>query len=111
MWSLSLNNRTVDDIRSLPKQMLLPVVTLTFMVQQGQLSIEEADMLLVCEFDVAKNMFQPQDIKEPKTLDGRVVRIATLYNKFTTLVEDCLHVCGLEEEIVSNRKFSYCLMN
>lgn len=101
IWALSLANISPEDISQLPDRLLVTAIALVFMVQQEQISANEADILLLAEYDVAKCVFHPPDIKEPKILDGRAVRVAQQYNKITTLIEDCLFVCGLESRIVS----------
>lgn len=106
IWTLALPDITPDTIIQMPTKLLIPTITLLYMVQEMQISVEEADMLLVTEFDVAKEIYHPGDIKEPSILNGRAVRVAQLYNRFTTLIEDCLFVCGLDQYIVStSRRF------
>lgn len=64
------------------------------------ITVAEADTILVAEHDVVTKYYDPDCVKAPRVLDGRVVRVAHLYNKVVVLIWDCLHICGLSKNIV-----------
>lgn len=101
IWILSLVDVTPDDLLRLPDKLLVVIITLLFMVQEKEITIDEADILLLAEYDTVKQVYCVEHIKEPKFLDGRTIRIIHKYQKFVMLIEDCLFACGLNDFIVS----------
>lgn len=61
----------------------------------------EADSLLASQFDIIQCNVNPEEIHVSESIDHRgAIRVGHLFNRTTTLLWDCLLVCGLEKYIV-----------
>ncbi|CAD7091866.1 unnamed protein product [Hermetia illucens] len=82
---------TLDTFRQLPPKKVAFVTTLFYLVKKGQISIDEADCLLLACGMCKKQFSGDKSIKE------RDARIAFLFTYTLVYIQNCYHAVGLKK--------------
>lgn len=99
MWTVS--DKPYKNLHEIPSCYLLDILVLTFLSENGFITIEEADLVLLSLFAVATNMIPDHHITPPSILNPRAFHIAFLFTKFHFFIEHSLEVTGLKNLTVS----------
>jgi hypothetical protein len=110
-WTISKKGKFCNfDLEQVPSRFLHDILTLTFLVSENFITVQEADMILLTVKRVEDNDV-PANIPIPRYLDPRGFRIAFLYSKFFLYIGRSLEVTGLKmlsvSKILSTLKFTY----
>lgn len=75
------------------------------MFQQGEITVDEADALLVMEYKT-RHLYKGHHprIDFPEKINLRTVRIAHLYTKMYLFIRNCMETCGLYKYTVSSNR-------
>lgn len=95
-WTIDWERLKNFDLRLIPANYMIDVLTITFMAQQGIVRPKEADILLWTVKNV-ENGTVPKTIKPPIMFNSRAFRIAFLYVRLFTNVARSIEVCGLKK--------------
>lgn len=94
LWTLG--NKSFN-LESIPSNYLLDILTLTFLSENGFISVAEADLVLMSIFAVETKMIPDHHITPPSVINPRAFHIAFLFTKFHLFVEHSLEVTGLKD--------------
>lgn len=95
-WTIDWGKLKNFDLRLIPANYMIDVLTITFMAQKGIVRPKEADILLWTVKNV-ENGTVPETIKPPIVFNSRAFRIAFLYVKLFANVARSIEVCGLKK--------------
>lgn len=95
-WTINWAKLKDYDLRAIPGNYMIDVLTITFMAQKGIIWPKEADILLWTIKNV-ENGNVPKEIKPPVILHSRAFRLAFLYVKLFANVARSIEVCGLKK--------------
>lgn len=66
------------------------------LTQVGQFTVDEADSVLACEWDVLNQRVE-KNIQYPLRIDTHDLLLARLYARFHSYCQDAMEVCGFEQ--------------
>lgn len=90
----------VDLLRTAPKDQLILLVTLTYLIKHTTLLNKEAFMILeVLHAERAQNI--EEDIEYPMNIDGRGFKVSVMLLTFYRIFEHCLNTIGFKSFKVS----------
>lgn len=70
-------------------------------LQAGELSIMEADAILLAEFTIHERRVEQISVRGPRAYDKDMIRMGQIFNRTADLVWECFTVCGLANFLVS----------
>lgn len=95
-WTINWEQLRDFDLRGIPPNYMIDVLTLVYMKHQGIITGKEADIFLWTVKNVEWGMI-PTTLKAPHVLDPRAFRLAFLYTKLFSNVARSVEVCGLKK--------------
>lgn len=95
-WTINFNKLKDFELRDIPANYMIDVLTLVFMRQERIITSKEADIFLWTIKNV-ENQLIAKDIKPPPELDPRAFRLAFLYVRIFANVARSIEVCGLKK--------------
>jgi hypothetical protein len=94
-WMVGDEKLEKIELKDIPVNYLLDVLTLSWLSFNGFISTREADLVLLSIESVEKNPFD-RKLGPPKSLNSRAFQIAFLFTKFHMLLGDSMEVVGLK---------------
>lgn len=95
-WLINEKKLENFDLEAIPADFFFDILTLTWLVADGFISVVEADLILLTLKHVVLDM-EPQDLQPPPVVHYRAFHIAFLYTKFHSSLRAGLQVTGLKE--------------
>lgn len=99
LWTIS--NKNYTNVPEIPSNYLLDILNLTFLTDNGFITVDEADLILLSIYSVETKMIPDFHITPPNILNPRAFHIAFLFTKFHFFIEHSLEVCGLKDLTVN----------
>lgn len=110
-WILQISDEKIEEIRNLPKDLILIATTLYILVKNSFLDIEASDGILLTEQIVLANFRSGKTIDTaiPSTVITKYVRSAHIYNLVYTWIRTSLELSGLGSSIPTILRFDGAL--
>ena len=98
-WLVSEEKLKDIDLESIPSNVFIVTLTLTFMVTEGFIDITEADIILLSLKHVEDGLV-PEDLTAPNILNRRAFFVSFMFSKCLTSVAKGLKIIGLKKLVV-----------
>lgn len=85
-------------LKLIPRQFLVTVLTLSYLVDMRVIEISEADLFLQMAYDMTYETYDMHSIRYPQRTAGRPFRLAFIYQRVYVLVAKVVHLVGLDEQ-------------
>jgi hypothetical protein len=94
-WMIGEEKLKKQNLKNIPAEYFIDILTLVFLTSQGFISIEEADLILLTVKHVELDTV-PKNLQAPNIVDKRAFRISFLYTTFFGSIQLCLEIVGLK---------------
>lgn len=95
-WIVNWNGLQKFDLRTIPCNYMIDILTILFMLSQEVITDKEADIFLWTIKNVEKRTV-PESLEPPEFVEPRAFRLAFLYVKLFVNLARSIEVCGLKQ--------------